>query len=171
MPQLSRTQPSALALALALTLAGCADLTAPGPGAPPAEPEAKPDVKVEVVNPQPAAPTPPPPAAEEQIGASHVLIMYKGSMRAPAEVTRTKDQAKQIAVETLVRVKRGADFDAIAKQYSDEPGAKVRAGKLGKFSRSAMVKPFSDAAFALKPGETSGIVETDFGFHIIKRTE
>lgn len=170
MPQLSRTRPPALALALALTLGACADLTAPGPGAPPAEPDSKPDVNVEVV--KPAAPTPPPaPAAEEQIGASHVLIMYKGSMRAPAEVTRTKDQAKQIAVETLVRVKRGADFDAIAKQYSDEPGAKVRAGKLGKFSRSAMVKPFSDAAFALKPGETSGIVETDFGFHIIKRTE
>src|SRR5690349_9681478 len=112
MPQLSRTRPSALAFALAFTLGACADLTAPGPGAPPAEPEAKPDVKVEVVNPQPAAPTPPPPAAEEQIGASHVLIMYKGSMRAPAEVTRTKDQAKQLAVETLVKVKRGADFDA-----------------------------------------------------------
>ena len=171
MPQLSRTRPPALALALAFTLGGCADLTAPGPGAPPAEPEKTPDVKVEVVNPQPAAPTPPPPAPEEQVGASHVLLMYKGSMRAPAEVTRTKEEAKKLAGEVLAKAKKGADFDGLAKQYSDEPGAKVRAGKLGKFAKGAMVKPFSDAAFALKPGEISNVVETDFGFHVIKRTE
>ena len=175
MPQLSRTRPSALALAFApvlvLALSGCADLTAPGPGAPPAEPEAKPDIKVEVVNPQPAAPTPPPPAPEEQVGASHVLIMYKGSMRAGAEVTRSKDEAKKLAAEVLGKAKKGADFDGLAKQYSDEPGAKVRAGKLGKFAKGAMVRPFADAAFALKPGEISNVVETDFGFHVIKRTE
>ena len=175
MPQLPRTRPSALSFALAsglvLTLAGCADLTAPGAGAPPAEPAKAPDVNVEVVNPQPAAPTPPPPAPEEQVGASHVLLMYKGSMRAPAEVTRTKEEAKKLAAEVLAKAKKGADFDGLAKQYSDEPGAKVRAGKLGKFGRTSMVKPFSDAAFALKPGEISGVVETDFGFHVIKRTE
>ena len=173
MPQLPRTRPSALSLAfgLALALAGCADLTAPGPGAPPAEPAKAPDVNVEVVNPQPAAPTPPPPAPEEQVGASHVLLMYKGSMRAPAEVTRTKEEAKKLATEVLGKAKKVADFTGLAKQYSDEPGAKTRAGNLGKFGKGQMVKPFSDAAFALKPGEISNVVETEFGFHVIKRTE
>ena len=100
-----------------------------------------------------------------------MLIMYKGSMRAPAEVTRSKEEAKKLATEIMVKAKKGADFDGLAKQYSDEPGSKTRMGKLGKFSKGAMVKPFSDAAFALKPGEISNVVETDFGFHVIKRTE
>jgi parvulin-like peptidyl-prolyl isomerase len=171
MVQLPRTRSSspALALALALTLGGCADLTAPGNGAPPPEPTAAPQAAADATAP---APTPAPaPAPEEQVGASHVLIMYKGSMRAPAEVTRTKEEAKKLATEIMGKAKKGADFDGLAKQYSDEPGSKTRMGKLGKFARGAMVKPFSDAAFALKPGEISNVVETDFGFHVIKRTE
>ena len=171
MVQLPRTRSSspALALALALTLGGCADLTAPGNGAPPAEPTAPPPAAADA--PAPAPEPAPPPAQEEQVGASHVLIMYKGSMRAPAEVTRSKEAAKKLATEVLGKAKKGADFDGLAKQYSDEPGSKTRMGKLGKFAKGGMVKPFSDAAFALKPGEISSVVETDFGFHVIKRTE
>ena len=176
MPQSSRTRPPypVLALALALTLGGCADLTAPGNGAPPPEPapSAAPEAVADAPPPPPApAPAPAPPPQEEQVGASHVLIMYKGSMRAPAEITRTKEQAKKLATEIMGKAKKGADFEGLAKQYSDEPGAKTRAGKLGKFARGMMVKPFADAAFALKPGEISNVVETDFGFHVIKRTE
>jgi len=59
----------------------------------------------------------------------------------------------------------------MVKAYSDEPGAVERAGDLGVFDRSQMVKPFADMAFALKVGEVSEIVETVYGFHIIKRTE
>jgi parvulin-like peptidyl-prolyl isomerase len=163
-----RPQAFALPLALALTASACADLTEPGSGAPPAardEPAAAQQAE--------AAPTPAPaaPAEEERIAASHVLIQYKGSMRASAEIKRSKEEAKKLAGEIMGKAKKGADFAGLAKQYSDEPGAKERAGNLGKFAKGNMVKPFADAAFALKPGQVSDVVETDFGFHVIKRTE
>jgi parvulin-like peptidyl-prolyl isomerase len=159
---------AALGLALGLATAGCADLTEPGSGAPPPAAQEAPAAKQAE-----AAPTPPPtpPAEEERVAASHVLIQYKGSMRASPDVKRTKDEAKKLAAEVLNKAKKGQDFAGLAKQYSDEPGAKDRAGNLGKFGKGQMVKPFSDAAFALKPGQVSDIVETDFGFHVIKRTE
>ena len=175
MPQLSRTRPPspALGLALALTLAGCADLTTPAGAAPALQPEpvAAEAPAADAPPTPPPAPTPPPQQEEPKVGASHVLIQYKGSMRAAPTITRSKEEAKKLAGEVLAKAKKGQDFAALAKQYSDEPGAKDRAGALGKFAKGMMVKPFADAAFALKPGEISGIVETDFGFHVIKRTE
>ncbi|MEO7035768.1 MAG: peptidylprolyl isomerase [Polyangiaceae bacterium] len=105
------------------------------------------------------------------IEASHFLVMYKGSMRAPATVTRTKEEAKARALEGLAKLKKGADFAKIVGEYSDEPGAAARGGALGSFTPDRMVKPFADAAFALKVGQVSGLVETDFGYHVIKRTK
>jgi parvulin-like peptidyl-prolyl isomerase len=105
------------------------------------------------------------------IAASHFLVMYKGSMRAPETVTRTKDEAKARALEGLAKVKKGEDFAKVVGEYSDEPGAAQRGGALGDFTADRMVKPFSDAAFALKVGQVSGLVETPFGFHVIKRTK
>jgi peptidyl-prolyl cis-trans isomerase NIMA-interacting 1 len=171
MPQLSRTQSwsAALALTLAITVTGCADLTVPGNGAPPAA--AEPEPAAAAPEAAPPAPTPAPPPEEAKVAASHVLIQYKGSMRSAPTVTRSKEEAKKLAGEVLAKAKKGQDFAGLAKQYSDEPGAKDRAGALGKFGKGQMVKPFSDAAFALKPGEISAVVETDFGFHVIKRTE
>jgi parvulin-like peptidyl-prolyl isomerase len=171
MSQLSRSwsRYQALSLAFALPLAACAALTEPGNGAPPPAAEEPAPEQAAAPTPPPAPPTPP--AEEPKVAASHVLIQYKGSMRSAPTITRSKEEAKKLAGEVLAKAKKGQDFAALAKQYSDEPGAKERAGSLGKFSRTTMVKPFADAAFALKPGGVSDLVETDFGFHVIKRTE
>jgi len=105
------------------------------------------------------------------VAASHVLVAYTGAMRASPSITRTKEEAKRRAEGILARARKGEDFAKLADSSSDDPSAKLNHGSLGKFTRSQMVKPFADAAFALKPGEVSPLVETPFGFHIIKRTE
>ena len=73
--------------------------------------------------------------------------------------------------EALKRAKKGEDFAKVVAAYTDEPGGAERGGDLNKFGRGRMVPAFEEAAFALKVNEVSGIVETPFGFHVIKRTE
>jgi peptidyl-prolyl cis-trans isomerase D len=97
----------------------------------------------------------------EQIEASHILLKTEG--KDPAAVRKT-------AETVLARAKGGADFAALAKQHSEDEGSKEAGGALGYFSRGSMVQEFEDAAWAMKPGETSDLVETMFGFHIIKVT-
>jgi hypothetical protein len=77
--------------------------------------------------------------------------------------------ARQKAEDVLKRARAGEDFDKLAKENSDEPGAKESGGDLGWFGRGRMVKAFEDAVFALKDNEISDIVESQFGFHIIQR--
>ena len=83
----------------------------------------------------------------------------------------TQDQARAKAQEVLQRVRSGEDFAALAKQYSADPGSKEKGGELGWFGHGQMVKQFEDAAFALQPGQTSDVVETNYGFHIIQVEE
>ena len=110
-------------------------------------------------------PTPP-----GSIRASHILISYAGAPRTQA--TRTKAEALQLAEEIQAKLKAGEGFEDLARRYSDCPSAGAeRSGDLGFFTKGKMVKPFEDAAFALKVGQISGIVETQFGYHIIKRTQ
>jgi len=99
--------------------------------------------------------------------ASHILIAVpKG---APAA---DKDKAKAKAEELLAQLKKNPEsFAEVAKKNSQDPGSAANGGDLDFFSRGAMTKPFEDAAFALKKGETSGLVETEFGFHIIRVTD
>jgi parvulin-like peptidyl-prolyl isomerase len=107
----------------------------------------------------------------KSIGAKHILVMHGKSQRKPESVTRSRDEARLRAEECLRKIRGGAEFEAMVREYSDEPGAADRGGDLGTFQRGAMVKLFADAAFALKVGEVSEVVETPFGFHVILRTE
>ena len=102
----------------------------------------------------------------EQRRASHILIAV-GPNASPTEKTAARTLAEQI----LKEVKQDpAKFADLAKQYSKDPGSAAQGGDLGFFSRGAMAKPFEDAAFGMKDGEISGLVQSDFGFHIIKLT-
>jgi parvulin-like peptidyl-prolyl isomerase len=107
----------------------------------------------------------------KQVAAKHLLIMHKESLAKPDTVTRTRDEARARAQEALLKIRAGASFEEVVKEYTDEPGGAERNGDLGTFDRGTMVKPFADAAFALKVGEVSEVVETKYGFHVIKRTE
>jgi peptidyl-prolyl cis-trans isomerase C len=101
----------------------------------------------------------------EQVKASHILIKV-----APDAEESKKIQARK-KIETIQKkVRQGEDFGLLAKANSEGPTAQ-REGDLGYFSRSQMVKPFGDAAFALNVGEVSEIVETQFGYHLIKVTD
>lgn len=105
--------------------------------------------------------------APEERRASHILI--KAEKDAPA-ADRAKARARAEAL--LAELKANpALFAELAKKNSDDPGSAQRGGDLDFFGRGAMVKPFEDTAFGLKPGEISPLVETDFGFHIIKVVE
>ena len=107
----------------------------------------------------------------KEIGARHILVMHVKSKSKPERIRRTREEAKARAEECLRKIRGGASFEDMVKEYSDEPGAADRAGDLGVFDRNQMVKGFADAAFSLKVGEVSEVVETPFGFHVIKRTE
>jgi parvulin-like peptidyl-prolyl isomerase len=101
------------------------------------------------------------------VRASHILLMYAGSSRSTA--TRSKAEAAQQIAAIGQQLAGGMDFAELARAHSDCP-SKAKGGDLGTFGQGQMVKAFEDTAFALPVGGVSGVVETDFGYHIIKRT-
>jgi len=109
-------------------------------------------------------------AEPDTIGARHILVMHDDSQSKPEGLSRSREDALARAKECLQKVRGGSKFSDLVDEYSDEPGASERGGDLGVFKREVMVKSFSDAAFALEVGEISEVLETAYGFHIVKRT-
>jgi parvulin-like peptidyl-prolyl isomerase len=102
----------------------------------------------------------------EQVKASHILFMVNKDDS--EEVVKAKEAA---AKKAAARAKKGEDFTKLAKELSEEPGAKEAGGDLGFFSKDRMVPEFAEVAFSEKPGEISAPVRTQFGWHIIKVTD
>ncbi len=101
---------------------------------------------------------------QEQRHAAHILISVS-----PQASDADKQAAKAKAEQVLQQVRQSpGKFADFARQYSQDTGSAANGGDLGMFTRGMMVKPFEDVAFKLKPGEISGLVQSDFGFHIIK---
>ncbi|MGB0827952.1 MAG: peptidylprolyl isomerase, partial [Flavobacteriaceae bacterium] len=107
---------------------------------------------------------------EASLRASHILIAFEGATRAPSTVTRSKAEAQREANRVLRLARRnGADFEGLAREYSDGP-TKTRGGDLGFFQEGQMAEPFFDFVNKNRVGRI-GLVETEFGFHIIKVTD
>ena len=101
-----------------------------------------------------------------KIKASHILIGYQnkdGQIDSAA--------AKNRADSVIAKLNAGASFEELVLEYSDDPGSKDKGGDLGYFERRMMVKEFDEAAFKMEVGQISGLVQTNFGYHIIKLTE
>lgn len=105
----------------------------------------------------------------KQVRARHILISTMDENRQPLpeeEANKKKAEAEKV----LEKVNAGEDFATLAKEYSEDPGSKDNGGEY-TFARGQMVKEFEDAAFSQKPGEVSGLVQTSYGYHIIKTEE
>lgn len=115
-----------------------------------------------------------------EVKARHILVSTEPLPTPPGVAPDAKDEAKKPLTKEEARKKaealreralKGEDFTKLAAENSDEPGAKERGGDLGFFTKEAMVPEFSNVAFAMQPGQISEVVETQFGFHVIKLEE
>ncbi len=101
---------------------------------------------------------------DEQRQASHILIGFSSDASAEA-----KAAAKEKAADILAQLKKDPKrFEALATKFSQDPGSATKGGDLGSFGRGAMVKPFEDTVFSMKVNQISDLVESEFGYHIIK---
>ncbi len=106
----------------------------------------------------------------DYIQARHILVSVPRSApdAKPEDTKKAEDDAKVKADKIYAELKAGKSFEAAAKEYSDDPGSKEKGGELGWFTKGRMVPEFSDAAFAMKVGETSQPVKSPYGYHIIQ---
>lgn len=165
------------------TLTSSGRLAAPAPGLPSGSASAAASSRAVDTSPasHPSSPSPSPsaPVAASaparrpvppggMVRASHILVAYAGA--SASDQTRSREEARARAEAALLRVRQGADFVQLAAEYGDD-ATRARGGDLGAFSREKFPAAFTGAAFALEPGATSAIVETRYGFHIIRRTQ
>lgn len=104
---------------------------------------------------------------KDEVKASHILISTVDENGKELSEAKKKE-AKKKAEEVLKKAKSGEEFSQLAKEYSDDTGSAANGGDLGYFTKGQMVEPFEKAAFSLKVGQISDIVESQFGYHIIK---
>jgi peptidyl-prolyl cis-trans isomerase D len=102
-------------------------------------------------------------AQEEQVKARHILVMVNDQRDDAAAQARIQEAKKKL--------EGGADFAAVAREYSDDTASKAQGGDLGYFGRNRMVKEFEDAAFSAQPGKLVGPVKSSFGYHLIEVTD
>jgi peptidyl-prolyl cis-trans isomerase C len=102
----------------------------------------------------------------EQVKVRHILVRLN-----PPVSDEDKNKARNKIEMIMEKIRSGEDFSKLASEFSDDPLSKMMGGDMGLIQKGKMVKPFDEAAFSLKPGEISPIVETTFGFHIIKVEE
>lgn len=106
--------------------------------------------------------------ALEEARLFHILVQWQTPQR--PDLTRTQEQARARAEEALAKLNAGEPFEAVAAQYSDSTAADY-GGDLGWFQRGQLAPVMDEAAFALQPGQTSGLVETPLGYHILRRVQ
>jgi PPIC-type peptidyl-prolyl cis-trans isomerase-like protein len=125
-----------------------------------------------VVSPVSATASAPPPAPVlvEMLACQHLLVMYSGAKQAPATITRTKEQARTRASQAVAEIKSGESFESVVRNFSDEPGAGARNGELGSFPRGTLVPELETALLTVPIGKTTDVVESRFGFHVIRRS-
>jgi peptidyl-prolyl cis-trans isomerase D len=99
---------------------------------------------------------------KERVHARHILLMTQG--KPPADDAKIRAQAEDL----LKQIKAGANFEELAKKYSQDPGSASKGGDLGWVEHGQMVPEFDKTCFSLKPGETSGVIKTEYGYHIVQ---
>lgn len=107
-------------------------------------------------------------AQRAQLGTRPATVSFEQVIVEPVASDSAKAAARREAEQVVEEIRKGTDFEVLARRFSDDPGSKERGGDLGWFKQGQMVRPFEQVAFAMRPGDVSGIVETTFGFHIIK---
>lgn len=96
------------------------------------------------------------------------LLTFRQVVVLPAASEAAREEARSLAEDLLERIREGEEFEQLARRYSEDPGSAQLGGDLGWFRRGRMVREFEDVAFAMRDGAVSNVVESDFGFHIIK---
>jgi hypothetical protein len=114
---------------------------------------------------------PPPPTVLRTIQARHLVVKYAGAEGAGDKITRSREEARQLANQYLARVKKGEDLGALAAQFSDDAPTAQNRGDLGWIHERKVSSEFWKAVDPLEDGAISGVVETPMGFHIIQRTK